>query len=108
MKVYIFVDDERIEMFNKIESEITNTDICLYWCKTYKSAIKTINFHTQMNDSIFLDLDHDLGEKRSGYDIAKYIVKNHISLYGFRCHSFNSVGRKNIEDLLIHYGYKMR
>lgn len=43
--------------------------------------------------------------KKTGYDIAKYIVENKIPLYGFVCHSMNPVGRSNIEDLLCHYGY---
>ena len=105
-KIYLFVDDDRMSMFDKIGFETANTDIYCYWCKTYDSAISRIKFHAENNDSIILDLDHDLGEGKTGYDIAKYVVENQIPLYCFKCHSMNPVGRKNIEQLLIHYGYK--
>ena len=53
-----------------------------------------------------ISFDHDLGEDKTGYDIAKYIVENNINIGGFNIHSMNVVGRKNIRDLLTHYGYK--
>ena len=33
-------------------------------------------------------------------------IENDIAIGGFKIHSMNIVGRKNIYDLLIHYGYK--
>lgn len=54
----------------------------------------------------YISLDHDLGEEKTGYDIAKYIVEHNIPLAGFRVHSSNPVGRFNIVQLLTHYGYK--
>ena len=107
-KIFIFVDDDRINMFKKIAFYASNAGIDCYWCKTYKSAIDRIKFHTDVGDSIVVDLDHDLGEKKTGYDVAKWIVENNIPLYGFNCHSFNPVGRKNIEELLSHYGYERK
>ena len=105
MKIYIFIDDDRLTMFNKIGFKTANTDVHCYWCKNYKSAVERIKIHADRNDSIFLDLDHDLGEKKTGYDVAKYVVENNILLSGFNCHSLNIVGRKNIEEEV---GFKER
>lgn len=52
-------------------------------------------------------LDHDLGEEKSGYDIAKYIVNRCIDegkeLPLFASQSANPVGRENIMRLLSNY-----
>jgi len=56
----------------------------------------------------WLILNHDLGEEKSGYDVAKYIVEYQLPIGSFRVHSMNPVGRRNIEQLLTHYGYKER
>lgn len=53
-----------------------------------------------------VDFDHDLGEKLTGYDIAKYIVEHNIPIEGFRVHSMNPVGGWNIRQLLKKAGYK--
>ena len=69
----------------------------------YESAIEALN------DYIFdiISFDHDLGEDKTGYDIAKYIVENQIQIKeGFQCHSANPVGIFNIKQLLTHYGYR--
>ena len=48
---------------------------------------------------IFISLDHDLGGKFTGYDLAKFIVEHKIPLAGFNVHSMNPVGRKNIREI---------
>ena len=56
-------------------------------------------------DIVFFD--HDLGEDRTGYDIAKWIVENNINIkQGFKIVSSNPVGRFNISQLLNRYGYQ--
>ena len=78
-----------------------------YHCKNYEEAISA--FAICLNDGKSIDLvcfDHDLGEEKSGYDIAKYIVENSIDIKAFSIHSMNPVGRNNIRQLLTHYGYK--
>ena len=76
-------------------------------CRNYKSAIASINYFSTCEGGIdFISFDHDLGEKKSGYDIAKYIVEEHIPIGAFAVHSANPVGAKNIRELLTHYGYK--
>lgn len=98
-KTFIWVDDERPIPKNLMwlgEEKVV--------CRTYRQAIKALKTYCYQGN-VFLSLDHDLGQKKTGYDIAKYIVENKIPLYGFVCHSMNPVGRSNIEDLLCHYGY---
>lgn len=96
MKV-LYVDDIRFpEYFHQIGAEITVA-------RTYDEAIQYID------DSYdIISLDHDLGEDKTGYDIAKYIVENNIKIArGFKVHSANPVGKFNIEQLLTHYKYKI-
>ena len=78
-----------------------------YKCRTYAEAIATIDYFSKCEGGIdFISLDHDLGEEKSGYDIAKYIVEEQIPIGAFAVHSANPVGAKNIRELLTHYGYK--
>jgi hypothetical protein len=104
-KYLIWVDDERpVPSWQKMAYNEDNIIVC----RTYRQAIKTLNqvINKELDGHIYIDLDHDIQCKQTGYDVAKYIVENHIPLAGFYCHSMNAVGRKNIEDLLLHYGYK--
>ena len=100
----IWVDDER--SLPKYAKNIFK-DVII--CRTYRQTISALNnfFNTKNHGHIFIDLDHDLQCKQTGYDVAKYIVEHHLPIDGFNCHSFNPVGRKNIEQLLLHYGYKI-
>lgn len=100
-KLLIFIDDIR---FPKTDIYKDFDDIFIY--RNYKDSIKALNFLKDKDYEIYMSLDHDLGEDKTGYDIAKYIVENNINIYGFNIHSMNVVGRKNIRDLLTHYGYK--
>ena len=101
-RYFIWVDDNRAlpQCINWVADEFVV-------CKTYKQAIKALNTYCTLGN-VYLDLDHDLGCKQTGYDIAKYVVEHQLLLYGFACHSFNPVGKKNIEDTLLHYGYKQK
>ena len=77
------------------------------WCRNYEQAVAALNTFSSCGEGIeIVDLDHDLGEEKTGYDIAKYIVMNNIIIDSFRCHSMNVVGKKNIIQLLINYRYK--
>lgn len=95
MKV-LYVDDIRFpEYFHQIGAEITVA-------RTYDEAIQYID------DSYdIISLDHDLGEEKTGYDIAKYIVENQLKIGKVAIHSANPVGRDNIKQLLTHYGYEV-
>jgi len=71
----------------------------IIYARSYDEAIKEL--HRFRYDIICLD--HDLGEEKTGYDICKYIVENHIYCKEFRIHTSNPVGRKNMTDLLRRY-----
>ena len=74
-----------------------------FWAKSYDEAIKIFKDN---EDKIFIvDFDHDLGGDKTGYDVAKYIVEEDISVAAYKIHSMNPIGRANIDQLLLHYGY---
>lgn len=76
-----------------------------FWAHNYEEAVWAIN--TQISPtlhSIYVDFDHDLGMGKSGYDFAKWLLSESY-IGDFSVHSMNIVGRKNIEQLLIHYGW---
>lgn len=67
--------------------------------KTYDEAIHELHrFRYNV-----ICLDHDLGNDKTGYDICKYIVENHIWCDEFRIHTQNPVGRQNMVQLLQRY-----
>lgn len=95
MMFKLWVDDER---------KIPNGYDC--WAHTYNEAVDVIN--TQISPtlhSLFIDFDHDLGEGKSGYDFAKWLLENGYCGQ-FAIHSMNPVGAMNIRQLLIHYGWE--
>lgn len=97
MKI-LFIDDIR----NPFDYIKDIDGVFIVQARTYSAAIQAFEDFTF--DIIFFD--HDLGEEKTGYDIAKYIVENQIEVKdGFKIHSANPVGRSNIMQLLTHYGY---
>ena len=76
----------------------SNYDVAISWL----DATRTF----QSNVQLIVSFDHDLGMGKTGYDVAKYIVENHIKLDAYDIHSMNPVGVLNISELLNHYGYK--
>ena len=97
--MYIYVDDVREPSRMKYAAEAIVA-------RNYEQAIKLIDECMSRNEMIYLDLDHDLGEVKSGYDIAKYIVEKQYMQCVFNVHSFNPVGTRNIIELVKHYGYE--
>lgn len=92
-KLYLlWIDDER-EMPTEAD----------FWAKSYDEAIKI--FKNNEDKTFIVDFDHDLGEDKTGYDIAKYIVEQNIPIIAYKIHSMNPIGRANINQLLSHYGY---
>lgn len=94
MNRFLFIDDIRNHFFNE---KIGNIDVA----KNYNQAIDFLNKYKYD----IVSFDHDLGEDKTGYDIAKYIVENNIQIGQFYIHSANPVGKNNIRQLLLHYGY---
>lgn len=100
-KFYIFVDDEREYAGSKF-----NDQYVVIVVRTYEGVIGLLDYCVEHNIEVLLDLDHDLGTEKTGYDICKYIVENNIRDVQYRIHSMNPVGRDNMEQLMSHYGYR--
>ena len=103
---YIFLDDERTYEINPLVSlrrflkEEPGSTV-VYVCR---NADECINVIQNLSD-FYIDFDHDLGNGKSGYDVAKYIVENQLPCKGYRIHSMNPVGKQNIDQLLHRYKY---
>jgi hypothetical protein len=67
--------------------------------RTYYECIDLLQKH----DVYILSLDHDLGGKRTGYDVCKYIVENNRWPDEIYLHTANPVGRDNMYQLLNRY-----
>lgn len=75
---------------------------------TYREAIEALERGSPY-DVIFLD--HDLGERRTGFDVAKYLVQEiDRELWPERVivHSHNPVGALRIRDLLRDAGMEVQ
>jgi hypothetical protein len=76
--------------------------------RSYQDAVDTIRLWGLPE---YIGFDHDLGEEKTGYDFAKWLVDYHIQNHlqwkiDYWVHSQNPVGKKNIEDLIE--GFKTR
>ncbi len=93
-QIYIYLDDLRQPPQGK--------NVLL--ARTYKDAIGLVQWLDKDKTELYLDLDHDLGTKKTGYDFCKYLVENGWKGY-FHCHSANPVGVGNMRQLLTHYDW---
>lgn len=89
----LYVDDLRMP------KHWENKNYKIYVARTYKDAISFLD--TKKFDII--DLDHDLGEEKSGYDVIKYVIENNIQIKNVAVHTMNPVGRQNILQLVSRY-----
>lgn len=94
----LWIDDIR-----KVPDIYKNDDVTVV--TNYYDAINFIDVGWTYKWDI-IDFDHDIGEDKTGYDIAKYIIESGLKIGAFRIHSANPVGRYNISQLLTHYGYE--
>lgn len=91
----LVLDDEQVR-HNAFKAKFS-TDNFLKSVTTAKAAIEELQTRKW---SIFF-IDHDLGTKLSGYDVAKWIYNNKKHLpKTIIIHSMNPVGAKNIIGLL--------
>ena len=98
---YIYVDDIRKCPYSEDDKFI------IFTARTYNASIEVIDYCSSFkNAEIYIDLDHDLGEEKSGYDICKYIIEKQIPIAGYAIHSMNPIGVFNIHQLMDHYGYR--
>lgn len=94
MKPYLlYVDDLR----NPPNILKQNYNIVI--CRNYKETI----YELDKRRFRIIDLDHDLGEEKTGYDVCKYIIENEIPLNKVYIHTSNPVGRNNMVQLLQRY-----
>lgn len=91
MKDLLYIDDLRTPC-NYIQNHYKVTI-----ARSYQEAVDLLK------DFTIIDLDHDLGEEKTGYDICKYIVENNIKITRVYIHSSNPVGRFNMYQLLHRY-----
>ena len=101
--IFIYLDDERdLPHFWEIRLKKWNIKYMIF-----RKATDLMRFLKENSNKykIFISFDHDLGYGATGYDVARYIVENNISIKGFTVHSMNPVGAENIINLLTHYGY---
>ncbi len=102
-KYGIWLDDERqpTETFKRAVETY-------FIAESYEDAIFYLANFTDEDDyqDVFISFDHDLGEEKTGYDLAKYLLEYNIDIGGFTIHSMNPVGSRNIYELLTHYDYK--
>lgn len=100
--IYLYLDDKR----KLTESNMLLLGMTPFECKTYKEAIETIETKCYKDwTSLAIDLDHDLGSKRTGYDFCKWLISQGWK-GKFHCHTSNPVGRDNMRQLLLHYGWE--
>lgn len=93
MKDLLYIDDLRTPC-NYIQNHYN-----VIIARTFKDAINELNKRKYK----VIDLDHDLGEEKTGYDICKYIIENDIKITRVYIHSSNPVGRFNMYQLLHRY-----
>lgn len=74
------------------------------WVKSYEEFTSFISPYRLPG---FISFDHDLGEEKSGYDCAKWLIyicmEWKVPLPDFAVHSQNPVGKENIELLLRNF-----
>ncbi len=95
MKKLLWLDDFR----NPIDFIVGNYDIS--WVRNYEEFCKFIS-NNGLPDIICFD--HDLGEEKSGYDCAKFVVsycqEHDLDIPSYDIQSSNSVGKDNIRNLM--------
>jgi hypothetical protein len=98
-EIYIYIDDMRQPFIHNA-----------IWVKSYDEAVAAMrNAVEVMNMPITLtiDFDHDLGEEKSGYDCAKWLIdwclENGYGVPDYDIQSSNPVGRQNIESVFESY-----
>ena len=101
-KLFIYLDDER-NIPDNYKRYFKNWGINFIILRTYQSVIDYLTKYRPIDAKIYLSFDHDLGLNKTGYDVAKFIVENQISINGFAVHSMNPVGAKNIIELIDNF-----
>ena len=95
MKKLLWLDDFRNP------SDYVQGEYDISWVKNYEAFCSFINANGLPDIICF---DHDLGEEKSGYDCAKFVVNYcqilNLDIPEFDIQSSNIVGKDNIRNLL--------
>ena len=106
MKV-IWLDDYR-EPYHFLYEDYGYKEEDITICKNYSQFVKAISKNGLPEMICF---DHDLGEEKTGYDCAKFLVdyclKNKLKLPEWYIQSANIVGAMNISNSLQCYEKEM-
>lgn len=97
--IYLYLDDIRNATILKVSKNIQ-----LIICRSYDDAVSAVSDLNPSEVNLYIDLDHDLGEEKSGYDFCKWLLENGWKGH-FHIHSANPVGEFNMRQLLNHYGW---
>lgn len=111
MRYVLFLDDIRdyptdfnfVDNFTQQVVSIDKTCECIV-ARSFDDAVKCIENNGL---PIHISFDHDLGEEKTGYDFARYLVskmldeKIKVKPFTFSVHSANPVGVKNIGMYLM-------
>lgn len=108
MKTLLWLDDIRdpfvYDWLISYAPDFANGEGKVVWVKTFNGFVSHIKFKGIPD---MISFDHDLGEIKSGYDCAKWLVDycldNKIPVPKFGVHSANPVGAENIRMLLNNY-----
>ena len=66
----IYLDDERTPIWKNVPA-----DTSIIICRSYKEAVDAVNLFSNKGwTNLFIDLDHDLGTKKTGYDFCKWFL----------------------------------
>ena len=110
MKTLLWLDDyrdPRKDDWGKVFSPIGSTNNII-WVKSYEEFTQYIN-NNSLPDGICFD--HDLGEEKTGYDCAKWLVNycmnNNLQLPVYAIQSANPVGKENIDKLLTNFNNRI-
>lgn len=114
----LFIDDERfpVGIFPSAKSFLSELSLNLFKKDFFGFSVISRNY-TQTKNLIdlygipnFISFDHDLGESKNGYEIARYIIEQDLdgkhmipSNFSFYVHSQNPIGKSNIENILLSY-----
>lgn len=99
-KYFLFLDDER-----------EPPEIMADRFVVVRSFDEAVKFVETLRCPALISFDHDLGEGKTGYDFAKWLVEKDMdmdgkfipSTFNFVVHSQNPVGEKNIQSYISNY-----
>jgi len=96
----LWLDDERDPNNRKIQ-ELFGAEPDMIWVKTADAAISRL----KSNNVAWVSLDHDLGTKQTGYDVAKWIEERayygELSPLTWTIHSANIEGARLMRAALV-------